>query len=371
MKVGLISCTKNKKEGAHRAEKLYDSALFKKSLDYSLREFDDIKFLSAKHHVLDPREEIEEYDKTLKDMKQEEKKEWSKKVATELEEEYSRNDTLFFLTGKDYYKYVINQLEIPYHVPMEGLGIGEKLHWLNKELSRTLFFSSYINDNFFPRQIMSYDEANDGTLDRCRTSFIDSGILKDDKEIKNVVRKQKKGDFFASVDVMEDVDKTIDNTLKWENMVEDFSERRKVYVLQGEDKRDYMRCFKELRESIDDMKYLGLGGLIKKDGRKVKQILSLVPELKEMGYFVHIFGIGTNYVSLIKEAEPHSWDTSTPVRDAIEGTIYTNTLNKRNLGEVNSEERGQIAMWNARKVQDYLDNGGPEKNGIENLDKFT
>lgn len=356
-KVGLISCTKSKREGKHRAESLYTSPLFKKSFEYSLRRFDNIHLLSAKHGVLDLDEKIECYDKTLNNMDYEEREKWSKRVASELNEKYSKNDTLFFLCGKRYYELVTDYLEIPYQILMEGMGIGERLHWLNKKLDRTLFFSSYLTNNFFPRQIMSYKEANDRTLNRCRVSFIDSGILEEERKIRDIVEKQGRGDFIASVDVLEDINKTVDNTLKWEDMTEGISKNRKVYVLQGKNKIDYMECFKELEGSIDDMKYLGLGGLIKKDGKEVKEILLLIPKLKKMGYNVHVFGIGIRYISLIRRLNPYSWDSSTPVRDAIDGKIYTSNLNKRDLGNVNPRERGWIAMWNARKIQSYLDDG--------------
>jgi len=369
MKVGLVSCSSGKKEGKHKAKDLYDSSLFNKSYRYAKMNFDEVRLLSAKHRLLDPMEEIENYDITLNDMGVEERREWSREVADSLNERYTDEDKLYFLTGKKYYEFVLEDLDIPHEIPMEGLGIGEKLGWLNDKIRVPLFFSSYITYNTFKRQIFSYSAVSKRALS-CEVAFIDSGIFKENREIEDIASVQKRyGDVISSVDVMEDVDETVDNTLKWEDMTEGVPKEKKVYVLQGRDERDYMNCLRELEGSVD-MEYVGLGGLIKKSDEKVKKLLSLVPELKGFGYDVHVFGIGIRFIPSIKKVSPTSWDTSSPVRDAIDGDIYTFNLKKRNLGKVTPKERGWIAHWNAEKIQDYLDRDFPKEEDQTNISQF-
>jgi len=81
----LISCTKGKKKvlGKVRAEELYTSDLFEKSLTYAkqLTAPENIYILSDKYYLLPLDEEIEFYDVLLED-----KTDWGKKVIEQLSE---------------------------------------------------------------------------------------------------------------------------------------------------------------------------------------------------------------------------------------------------------------------------------------------
>ena len=62
----LISCASKKHSTKMQAKDLYNSVLFKSSLEYANSiKHDKIYILSAKHHLLDLETQIEPYDVTL------------------------------------------------------------------------------------------------------------------------------------------------------------------------------------------------------------------------------------------------------------------------------------------------------------------
>jgi hypothetical protein len=55
MEIGLVSCTKSKREHAAPPQDLYDeSAFFRKARQYARANHDDWYILSAKHGLLEP-----------------------------------------------------------------------------------------------------------------------------------------------------------------------------------------------------------------------------------------------------------------------------------------------------------------------------
>lgn len=96
--------------------------------------------LSAKHGLLEPYgEPIESYNNTLRDSTVKEKREWAKSVFEQLQAKDSleKDTTLFIHAGHDYYGELIPFLEnssVTVEIPTEGLGLGEKMAWYNKQL---------------------------------------------------------------------------------------------------------------------------------------------------------------------------------------------------------------------------------------------
>ena len=83
----LISCVSKKGTKKVEAEKLYESALFVKSLAYAKSlKHDSIYILSAKHHLLALDAEIEPYNLTLNTMNKQEKMDWGKEVIKQLKQ---------------------------------------------------------------------------------------------------------------------------------------------------------------------------------------------------------------------------------------------------------------------------------------------
>ena len=134
----LISCAAKKAKEKSKAEDLYISPLFKKSLAYAktLTRTDNIYILSAKHHLLALDKVIAPYDVSLqKDItKKEDRAKWGTKVIEELKKVASiEEDKFIILAGKDYVKPIKDRL-VNVELPFDGvIGNGEMLQRLNKE----------------------------------------------------------------------------------------------------------------------------------------------------------------------------------------------------------------------------------------------
>ncbi|MFB6145483.1 MAG: DUF6884 domain-containing protein [Candidatus Nanohaloarchaea archaeon] len=138
MEIGLVSCSKSKKDEPSKPGELYtESALFRKAKRHAENKHDNWFILSAKHHLLDPEgEEIEPYDETLRDKGVDEKKQWSRKVLEQLKENDLLEHQLVIHAGKDYYKYLLPLLEeagATYRIPTKGLSQGQTMRWYNIE----------------------------------------------------------------------------------------------------------------------------------------------------------------------------------------------------------------------------------------------
>ena len=141
----FISCVSKKEKGPLSAEDLYVSPWFKKALKYAkhLRKESkvstEIFILSAKYGLLSLDERIVFYEQTLNKMNAAEKKEWAKKVISQLaQKKYSVCNTQFtFLAGKNYRKGILSLLcleEGQVAIPMKGLPIGKQLQFLTNKI---------------------------------------------------------------------------------------------------------------------------------------------------------------------------------------------------------------------------------------------
>lgn len=130
----LLSCVKKKKNYRCEARELYDSTLFKYSLQYAEKLCPDrIFILSALHGVLELDKFIEPYNVTLKNMRTAEKREWAQKVIQQLQEKGVDlcKDNFVFLAGEEYRKYLLPHIR-HYEVPLQGLKLGPRLAYLRR-----------------------------------------------------------------------------------------------------------------------------------------------------------------------------------------------------------------------------------------------
>lgn len=143
MEIGVVSCTKSKRDAAASPRDLYDeSAFFRKAREYADTHHDDWCILSAKHGLLDPDgPPIDPYDDTLSGAPAARKRDWAQHVATQLQEEHILDDAdrLVFHAGRDYYDELIPILTdidatITTDTPTDGLQFGETLAWYNEQL---------------------------------------------------------------------------------------------------------------------------------------------------------------------------------------------------------------------------------------------
>ena len=131
----LLSCVKSKRNYQCKAGDMYTSALFQKMMAYaqSLNP-KKIFILSAKYGLLNPDDMIDPYERTLKNMKADERQKWAQDVLSKLGQSCDfESDKFIFLAGLPYREYLVSHL-MHYNVPMEGLSFGRQLQWLDGQL---------------------------------------------------------------------------------------------------------------------------------------------------------------------------------------------------------------------------------------------
>lgn len=133
--LGLISCTKAKREYPSKASEMYQpSYLFRKAYSYAVKNYDFVAILSAKYGLLFPDDKIDPYDLTLNNMNSQQRKKWAEKVFDQMKSRLRLEDfnKAFFHAGKKYREHLILKLEkvgIRCEIPLEGLGIGRQKAW--------------------------------------------------------------------------------------------------------------------------------------------------------------------------------------------------------------------------------------------------
>ena len=134
--VVLVSCASEKLGHRAKAKDLYISDLFKKSFAFAQRLKPKAVFiLSAKHRLVHPDDEIDPYNLTLNDMPSADVEAWADAVFESLQQRTDvEEDHFVFLAGDKYRRYLVPRLR-SVEVPMEGLGIGEQLHFLKRRLA--------------------------------------------------------------------------------------------------------------------------------------------------------------------------------------------------------------------------------------------
>lgn len=133
--VVLVSCASKKQNHPAKAENLYISDLFRKSLLYARQLHPtSIFILSAKYGLIGPDEAIAPYDVTLNKMSVAEIEAWSDGVFRQLEANADvERDHFVFLAGDKYRRLLVPRLR-SVEVPMAGLPIGKQLSWLSNRL---------------------------------------------------------------------------------------------------------------------------------------------------------------------------------------------------------------------------------------------
>ena len=103
MKIGLISCSKAKKDYFCSAEEMYsESNIFKLSLEYAKKICDEVFVLSAKHGLLNLEDTIHPYDESLVDKSLDERRKWSQEVVSRLKYRTDlERDEFIILAGKN------------------------------------------------------------------------------------------------------------------------------------------------------------------------------------------------------------------------------------------------------------------------------
>lgn len=131
MKIGLVGCGKSKLGYAAEACELYTGALFQKSRAYVERYCDEWGILSAKYGLILPSTQIPPYNVTLTRMERGKRMRWCETTFQAIVEQWGVKASYTVLAGEPYLCATAG-LDAVY--PLAGLGIGERLRWLNKAL---------------------------------------------------------------------------------------------------------------------------------------------------------------------------------------------------------------------------------------------
>ena len=139
-RIVLLSCTKSKLDKSAPAQELYSaSPMFQKTLEYGKKlKPDKMYILSAKHHLVPLTKELAPYDKTLKEMPKDEKEKWGEETIKQMKSAgiNPEKDKFIFLTGNEYMKPLAKYIpEGNIEKPMDGKRFGQRLKWLNSQLS--------------------------------------------------------------------------------------------------------------------------------------------------------------------------------------------------------------------------------------------
>jgi hypothetical protein len=134
-RVALVSCVKAKRPEATPAGDLYTSHLFRGLKEFAKAHADAWFILSAEHGLLDPRETVQPYEKTLNAMGRAERLAWAERVKRQLVDRLPPDVEVVVLAGERYRADLVPFLRARGHlvtIPLEGLPIGRQLQWLKR-----------------------------------------------------------------------------------------------------------------------------------------------------------------------------------------------------------------------------------------------
>lgn len=137
----LVSCVKTKLRERAPAKELYVSDWFRKARTVVEAKGWRWFILSAKYGLVNPDAVIEPYEKTLNAMGRNERIEWSRGVTNALDPSLDGVAFVVIFAGKKYREFLAPKLRergIAVCVPMEGLGNGKQIAWLNARLNERL-----------------------------------------------------------------------------------------------------------------------------------------------------------------------------------------------------------------------------------------
>ena len=130
--LALIACCSQKLNQSAPAKEVYSSALFTNSRTYVEQQGWDYYILSAKYGLISPDSIIDSYNQTLKTLSKQERNQWGKTVALQVQDVAPPGAKLVVLAGADYRRFLTYITPDLYDIsiPLQGLGIGQQLAWL-------------------------------------------------------------------------------------------------------------------------------------------------------------------------------------------------------------------------------------------------
>jgi hypothetical protein len=135
----LVSCVSQKAASAQKAKNLYLSNWFLKARRYVEVTKAPWFILSAEFGLVDPEVTIAPYERTLNTMSIGARRAWAKGVMAQMDAQLPRAGSIVILAGARYREFLLDYLRARFQrieLPMEGLKIGEQLHWLSVNTPR-------------------------------------------------------------------------------------------------------------------------------------------------------------------------------------------------------------------------------------------
>ena len=136
-RIALVSCVGKKLGSRAKARDLYQSPWFLKARAFAEATCDEWYILSALRGLVFPWQELAPYEMSMGSMNAQERRVWASLVSLRLANELPVSVELVILAGVKYREHLIPELlrwEVPVSVPMEGLGIGHQMQWLDRQL---------------------------------------------------------------------------------------------------------------------------------------------------------------------------------------------------------------------------------------------
>jgi len=130
--IGLVACGKAKLDHPAPARDLYTGTLFRFARAYCERTYDTWYILSARHGLVLPEAVIAPYDQTLAGASRDARRRWATWVADQLWA-LGVEGRFYLHAGEDYADFLAPQLSVVRR-PLQGLGIGQQLHWYKERL---------------------------------------------------------------------------------------------------------------------------------------------------------------------------------------------------------------------------------------------
>lgn len=133
--IGLVGCAAAKLRRPAPARDLYTSQLFRKASACAEAECDRWYVLSAKYGIVGSDEVIEPYDVKLGTRTGPPIWDWAKDVAAQLQVALvNDSDVELLILAGTQYRTFLRFVDYPRRVPMEGMGIGQQLGHLTRQL---------------------------------------------------------------------------------------------------------------------------------------------------------------------------------------------------------------------------------------------
>ena len=141
MKVGLLTDTSRhlNTDGKEYAGVIFlNSPLFRYSLDYCKKNYDEIHVLSVKYGMVDVNEKIESYEESIHHKSKKDMELWLENTSEQIRKRIPKGSELYFHTGLRYRRLIpLLEGEYPCFEPMRGLGIGQMLQKYKKLLKNS------------------------------------------------------------------------------------------------------------------------------------------------------------------------------------------------------------------------------------------